>query len=193
MVLIYMMIFCSALYLAKAFYNIVRAVILRAALYIRLSKICKKHGYEISRKRPFPASFFGFSRRPDMVIKTASAEYIVRLITCRARKRHYHFVSHEWFVRAFKVYMLLPFLQGDELTLFKHVKYIPPLDGEFTGLEKQVVLLFNPSPLEITFTARGSAREIASNGSDFDGWLIYNARAFAKILEGEAGMRGDLS
>ena len=61
MVLIYMMIFCSALYLAKAFYNIVRAVILRAALYIRLSKICKKHGYEMSRKRPFSASFFGFS------------------------------------------------------------------------------------------------------------------------------------
>lgn len=86
----------------------------------------------------------------------------------------------------FKFYILLPFLNGD-IALFKRAKYLPPFDEKYlTGdKNKQFVLLFNPSPLEITYTAKANRRQIGSNGSDFDGWIIYNGKAFIRELSGD--------
>lgn len=184
--LYYISIFLLALYIVKGVYNWLHAIILRISLYIKLEKICKRHGFIMERPRFIFASFFRYSKRPDIVIKANGVDYIVRIITCRARKRIYHFVSHEWFVRAFKVYMLLPFMNSEDMVLFKRAKYIPPVDEKYlkdVKNKKQVVLLFNPSPLDITFTSRQSRRQIGSNGADFDGWLIYNGRAFAELLD----------
>ena len=183
---LYIIIFLLALFVLKAIYNILRAVILRIALYSRLSGICKKRGYELEKPRAIFASFFGYSKKPDIIIRTGETDYLVRIITCRARKRHYHFVSHEWFVRVFRYYILsLAFHSGTPLTLFKTAKYLPPLNEKYLapdGKNKRVILLFNPSPLEITFTSKSNRREIGSNGTDFDGWTIYNGKAFAQAI-----------
>lgn len=175
------LLFLLALFVAKAVYNRVRAVILRASLYLKLSKICKKRGFSFDTPRPFVASMIKFSKKPDILIETGGERFIVRIVTCFARKRHYCFVSPEWFVRVFKLY--LPVFAEDELAPFKRAKHIPPLDEKYLALGGRVVLLFNPSPLEITFAAAGSGREIASNGSVFDGMTIYNGKGFAEALE----------
>lgn len=184
MVLYYLFMFSVALFVAKGIYNIFRALSMRAALYIRLNKICKAKGFKIQKMRHFLAPFFRYSNKPDITLSTPDTDYLLRIITCRARKRTYHFVNHEWYVRAFKLYLLVPFMSSESLVLSKHAGHLPPLDEKFLhpdGRKKQVVLLFNPSPTDITFNS-SNRREIGSNGTDFDGWLIYNGKAFAQLL-----------
>ena len=187
MVLYYALFFLFVLFVLKGLYNWIHAAILRVMLYAKLGRICREKGYELDKPRSIFASFFRLSARPDVVIRTPGVEYIVRIITCRARKRVYHFVNHEWFVRAFRYYILsLAFHSGEPLTVTKICKYLPPLEDKYISRDaerrQQVVLLFNPSPLEITYTTRTNRREIGSNGTDFDGWLIYNAKGFASLL-----------
>lgn len=186
MKLYYLILILFILAVLKGIYNGIHAVILRASFYVKLGKIGRKKGCDIEKPRCMPASFFGYSRRPDIIVRTADTEYLVRIITCRARKRIYHFVDHEWFVRAFRLYLLMPFLSGESYTILKRCKHLPPLDGSYINAgerRQQVVLLFNPSPLDITYTTRSNRREIGSNGADFDGWLIYNSKGFLKLLE----------
>lgn len=187
MVLYYALFFLFVLFVLKGVYNWVHAIILRVMLYSKLGSICRKKGYELQKPRAIFASFFKLSSAPDVIIRTPDTEYLLRIITCRARKRVYHFVNHEWFVRALRYYVLsLAFHSGEPLTVTKTSKYLPPLDGKYissdTDRKQQVVLLFNPSPLEITYTTRSNQREIGGNDSDFDGWLIYNAKGFEKLL-----------
>ena len=189
-----MLMFLSALFIAKAIYNWIHALILRAVLYLKLLIICKRRGFKMKTPRFFFSSFFLMSKKPDILIKTGDTNYLIRIITCRARKRAYHFVNHEWFVRVFRLYMLLPFMNAEEMAPFKHAFRLPPLDEKYLsqGAENedakpQVVLLFNPSPLEITFTSCSNRREIGTNGSSFDGWLIYNGKAFAELLKRPEG------
>lgn len=187
MVLYYALFFLFVLFLLKGVYNWVHAAVLRVMLYSKLGAICRKKGYELQKPRFVFASFFRLSSEPDVIIRTPETEYLLRIITCRARKRVYHFVNHEWFVRAFRYYVLsLAFHSGEPLTVTKICKYLPPLDGKYISSDidrrQQVVLLFNPSPLEITYTTKSNQREIGSNNSDFDGWLIYNAKGFEKLL-----------
>ncbi len=121
------------------------------------------------------------------MITAGDTVYCVRIIACRARKRHYHFVNHEWFVRVFRYYILsLAFHSGTPLTVSKRAMRLPPLDEKYLSngeLKSRVALIFNPSPLEITFTSRDNRREIATNGTDFDGWLIYNGKGFIQTLD----------
>ena len=183
MQLYYLIFFLFILFILKGIYNWIHAIILRVMLYAKLSKICREKGYEMKKPRFIFASFFRLSAKPDIVIRTPGTEYVVRIITCRARKRVYHFVNHEWFVRALRYYILsLAFHSGTPLTLTKTCKYLPPLDSEYISDGQQVVLLFNPSPLEITYTTRTNQREIGTNSSVFDGWMIYNAKGFTSAL-----------
>lgn len=189
MILYYAVFFLFVLFILKGIYNWIHAIILRVMLYAKLGKICREKGYEIQKPRSIFASFFRLSSAPDVIIRTSDTEYLLRIITCRARKRVYHFVNHEWFVRAFRYYVLsLAFHSGEPLTVTKICKYLPPLDGKYIipDCKQQVVLLFNPSPLEISYTTRSNQREIGGNDSDFDGWLIYNAKGFAKLLTNDA-------
>lgn len=181
-----LIIFLVVLFVLKGIYNWLHAIILRIALYIRLTGICRKKNFRIKTPRFIFASFFRYSSKPDIIIETESVDYLVRIITCRARKRIYHFVSHEWFVRMFRYYILsLPFHSGTPVTLSKCCRRLPPIDEKYTGPDgrkKQVVLLFNPSPLEITCKMGPNRREICSNGTDFGGWLIYNGKAFEQEI-----------
>lgn len=186
MILYYLLLILLALFIVKGIYNWLHAIILRIMLCIKLDKICKKKGYKIEKPRFIFASFFCYSKNPDIIIRADSTDYLVRIITCRARKRIYHFVNHEWFVRVFRYYILtLAFHSGTPVTLSKSCKYLPPIDKTYLvadGRNKQVVLLFNPSPLEITYTTRTNHREIGGNGTVFDGWTIYNGKGFVQEL-----------
>ncbi len=180
MIIYYIIYFLLAVWIFKGIYNFLRAIIMRIILYIRLTKICKKRGYELIFPRFIFASFLRTSRKPDIIIMTPETDFFVRIMTCRARLRVYHFVNHEWFVRVAKTALLLPFLQG-EVTLHRHVGHMPPLEAE--GARARTVLLFNPAPLSVTFAA-GNRRELASNGTDFEGWTTFNGKGFAEFLEG---------
>lgn len=189
MILYYLLMFLLALFIIKWIYNCLRAIVLRIILYIKLAKVCKNKGYIMEKTRFILASFFKYSPKPDIIIRANDIDYIVRVITCRARKRIYHFVNHEWFVRVFRYYILtLAFHSGTPVTLSKSCKHLPPIDEKYLqhdGRKKQVVLLFNPSPLDITFTTRANRREIGTNGADFDGWVIYNAREFVQKVKAD--------
>ncbi len=190
MKLYYAIVFLVILFVLKAIYNRIRATVLRALLYMKLKKICKKRGFEFTAPRFIFASFFRLSTKPDIVIKTPDEDLIVRIITCFARKRTYHFVNHEWFVRVFKYFLLsLAFHSGEPLTLSRRVLRLPPTDEEFLrpdGRKKQEILLFSPSPLEITFNTSSNRREIASNGTDFEAWLVFNGKGFEGEVEGRS-------
>ena len=192
MILYYLVMILAALFVLKGIYNWVHAAVLRISLYIRLRGVCKSRGYEMNMPRFIFASFVRYSSRPDVIIKTGGVDYLIRIITCRQRKRVYHFVSHEWYVRVFRYYLLsLAFHSGTPLVLSRRARRLPPLDESFLSgegdVKKQMVLLFNPSPLEITFNSpREGGKKVAANGTDYDGWLIYNGKAFSKML-GEDG------
>lgn len=175
-----------ALLLIKSIFNWLRTIYHRTKLYVNLGKLCRKNTYEMQNVRLPIATLFTYSSKPDIIIKTDDTEYIIRLITCRARKRIYHFANHEFFARAMRVTFMQRFATNPTTyTLFKHFKHLPPLDEKYLtdgDLKKQVVLLFNPSPLEISYTSKGSKKEIGGNGSNFDGWMIYNAKGFIKLL-----------
>lgn len=187
MILYYLLFIFLALFILKGIYNWLHAIILRIMLYIELNRICRKKSFKIEKPRFIFASFFCYSKKPDILIQAGGTDYLVRIITCRARKRIYHFVSHEWFVRVFRYYILtLAFHSGTPITLSKNCKHLPPLDEKYlqpNGSKKQIVLMFNPSPLEITFSTRTNRRMIAYNGADFDGWVIYNGKGFKQVLD----------
>lgn len=190
MVFYYIIVFLLVLLILKCIYNWVRLVILRTVFCINLKRVCKKRGYGLKMPRFIFASFFRYSKKPDAVIMTGGTDYLVRMITCRARKRNYHFVDHEWFVRSMKLYMLLPFLEAEPIVLFRRAFYLPPLDEKYLrdgeSIKRQV-LLFNPSPIDITFTTRENRRAIGANGVDFDGWLICNGKGLIGELGRESG------
>ncbi len=103
MITYYLIYFFIALWIVKGLYNWIHAIILRLAMVQSIKKICKKRGFTLVKTRPIFASLFRFSPKPDMIVKTGGADYVLRVVTCRARKRIYHFVSHEWFVWVFKL------------------------------------------------------------------------------------------
>ncbi len=174
--------FAVAAVILKGVYNWVRAIVLRLTFISRLGRICRKNGYELKKPRNIFASFFCLSPKPDITVKVGGTEYLIRFITCRARKRAYHFADHEWFVRAMRLNLLFFLSQGESLTLFRKLKRLPPIDREYLTEGSQVVLLFNPSPVSITFTG-SNRRETGADGAYFDGWLIYSANGFKKLLE----------
>lgn len=177
--------FAVAALILKGAYNWVRAIFLRLSFLIGLGRICRENGFELKKPRAAFASFFRYSPKPDIIVKTGDAEYLIRLITCRARKRIYHFADHEWFVRALRLMLLLMSAPGESLTLFRKLKRLPPLDEKYLTPDSKVILLFNPSPIVITFTTHSNRREIGADSADFDGWLIYSANGFKKLLKSE--------
>lgn len=178
--------FAIAALLLKGAYNWLRAIILRTSFIISLGRICREKGFELKKPRNIFASLFCLSPKPDITVKAGDAEYLIRLITCRARKRVYHFADHERFVRAMLLNLLLFTAQGEHLTLFRRLKYLPPLDEKCLTPDSRVVLLFNPSPLSVTFNESPSRRELGTDGADFNGWLIYSAAGFKKLLGGSS-------
>ena len=171
--------------LVKTIYNWIRAFILRASFKRKLTKLCSEHCYDIKTVGGFWRSLFRYTSKPDIILKTPHTKYIIRFVTCRARKRFYHFVTPQFYAKYMKLYFAM-FGASKELgfRMFETSGYIPELDESYTKKSDnvQLILLFNPSPLVINCTSNGKKEE-AGNGSQFSNYTIYNANGFINLLK----------
>ena len=175
----------------KTLYNWIKALILRASFKQKLTKISSKRNYKIKIVGGFWKSLFKYTSKPDIILKTNSQTYMVRFVTCRARKRFYHFVTPEYYAKYMKLFftMMAPSRRdvGSSqigVRLFETSGYIPDFDEEHTKKYDNVkrILLFNPAPIVITCNCDGK-KEIAGNGSQFCNYTIYTAKGFLNLLD----------
>ena len=116
------------------------------------------------------------------VLKTNEKNYLIRFITCRKRKRFYHFASAEYYAFYSKLFFALPLAKKEEsLNIQETFRYLPPLADSFIckeeDLETETILLFSPAPVEISYNGK-----ILSNGSMLEGSTVYNGNGFLDFL-----------
>lgn len=188
-------------YLLKGAYNLIRAAIRRRALTARLMRIGREKGYAVQRVRSGAAALFRTSDRPDLVLDTPESEYRIRFLTCRSRKRFYHFVTPEYYVRYRKLYFAVVGVDKTTgLRLLESFRRLPPYAAEWSvgGKDENAgyggsepgakpirpVILADPAPLR--FTVAGSRPlDAPGGGKQADGWWFFSGTGFADFLEGE--------
>ena len=169
----------------KGIYNISRAIVLRVAFISKLSKLCKDKSYKLSLVRNPAFSFFRLSSAPDMILKTNDSEYIIRLITCRHRKRIWYFINDRIYVRVFRVFFTLRYSHRmDPFDVSKKLGHIPSLDKKYIKPNSTPVYIFNPSPIEINYITEDNEKKLGANGSVIHGTAIYNGKGFLNMLGG---------
>lgn len=176
------------LLLVKGGYNFLRAIILRGKFLHKLEKTCLYKQYRIQKVRPFLASFFRRSDAPDLILTIGDTEYLIRFITCQARKRFYYFITQEYYVRSLRLFTHLPTaVRLDSAHYFAQRKHVPPLNECFlnddTAMRKQLVFLLNPIPAELYYMDRiRKCRMPAENGVQLENYFIYSATGFLDLL-----------
>ncbi len=167
----------------KGIYNIVRATILRVAFMSKLSKLCRDKKYKLTFTRNPAASFFRVSSSPDITLKTDDTEYVIRLITCRHRKRIWYFINDRTYVRVFRVFFALRYSHRmDPFDISKKLGHIPPLDKKYIKSSSTPVYIFNPSPVEINYISEDNEKKLGGNGSRIHTTTIYNGNGFLNML-----------
>ena len=176
--------------LIKTIYNWIRSFVLRANFKRKLSKLSFQLNIKIKIVGGFWKSFFQYTSKPDVILKASTHTYVIRFVSCRARKRFYHFVTPEYYAKYMKLHFatLVPSRRQvsiDELgfRFGETAGYIPDFDEEYTkdyGNVKKI-LLFNPSPIVITCNCDGK-KQIVGNGSHFYDYTIYTAKGFLDLL-----------
>ena len=176
--------------LIKTIYNWIRAFVLRSNFKRKLTKLSSQRNYRIEIVGGFWKSLFQYTSKPDVILKASTYTYVIRFVSCRARKRFYHFVTPEYYAKYMKLHfaMLVPSRRQvsiDELgfRLLESSGYIPDFDEEYTKEYRNVkkILLFNPSPIVITCNCDGK-KEIVGNGSQFCDYTVYTAKGFLDLL-----------
>lgn len=161
-------------------YNTVRVLILRIKFYKDLQKRCDKNCVGIRKARTFLSTFFTHSSKPDLVVETSDTEYSVRFITCRSKGRSYHFPSPEFYVSSLYSTHVMSGMGLHSLASFRHLPRMKEIPSEKKIVQ---VLLFNPSPREITYVDQDKAQKVlAANGAQYEGILFYNAQGFLDLL-----------
>lgn len=165
-------------------YQMIRALVLRLRFDRNLKLICIRNDYKINRTRPFVASFFKHSSKPDLVVATPNAEYLIRFITCRNKGRSYHFPTSEYYVSSLRSTHVMSGTNLNVLTSFKHIPSITPCFLTDTNAVKKVqILLFNPSPREISYVnAEKNKKEFAHSGTAYENVIFYDASGFLDFL-----------
>lgn len=185
-VLIGMMVIAYCL--IKSAYQIIRVFVIRASFMKKVNKKCVEKMYSITHPRTFLASIIKTSSTPDMIIRTPENEFIVRFITCRQRKRMWYFVNAEYYVRVLRVYFNFPGSKRyDPMDLNRKMGRLPPIDNKYSdesnnSAKTTLVMLFNPSPVEINYIDENNKKFIAGNGSVIYGWTVYDGNAFLSLL-----------
>ncbi len=175
------------LWVSKIIFNIVRAIVLRVRFYIKLEKLCGEKGYTLTKNRAMFASFFGMSKKADIILCVGGTRYSVRLLTCFAHKRAYHFINERCYIRFARFGYILPMSKNiNKIRFFESIKKMPLLAEEQGGDIKQI-LLFNPSPAEV-FQLEGNRmkKSLVRDGAEMYGWNVYSAKGFLDLLEGRA-------
>ena len=179
-----LVVFC----VIKGIYNFAKTFILRFSFTRKLNKLCAEKKYKISYPRSPYASIFKCSSAPDIALKTPEKEYLIRLFTCRQRKRIFFFINANTYIKVFRVFFALPgSRRHDPFDIIKTLGQLPDPDSSFTkptSLEKVRVLLFNPAPAEINYIDENNNKLIAGNGSVIHGWTVYSAEGIINALGG---------
>lgn len=161
-------------------YNTGRALTLRIKFYKNLQNSCDKNGINFRKTRTFLSTFFMHSSKPDLVVETQDTEYLIRFITCRSKGRNYHFPSPEFYVSSLYSTHVMSGLGLHSLASFRHLPSMNELSSEKESVQ---VLLFNPSPREITYVDQDKAQKaLATNGTRYEGILFCNAQGFLDLL-----------
>ena len=171
------------LWFAKTIFNLVRAIVLRVSFYVKLKEICRVKGYAITLQRTPFASFFSMSKKSDLIVDTGGTRYSVRLLTCFAHKRAYHFINERYYVCFARFGYVLPMSKNiNKIRFFESLKKLPKLSDERNENTKQI-LIFNPSPIEI-YQLEDSRinKSLVTNGSEMYGWLVYGASGFLNLI-----------
>lgn len=116
-------------------------------------------------------------------------------VSCRARKRFWHFVSPEYAVRYLRFYFaVIGVSKATGFRAFERFFRLPPFDDTPAGentVKRQSILLFDPKPIQITCVSGGARTENGVNGTEFDGWLIFDGKGFTEYLK-NYGKENDL-
>ena len=172
-----------ALGFIKMSFDFFRAIFLRIRFYIKLKKLCSEKGYTLSKKRSIFASFLRMTSKADFIVDTVNERYSVRVITCFAHKRAYHFINEKFYVRFTRFGYVLPMSKAiNKIRFFEKMKKMPPLKNSEDKNIKQVLLL-NPSPMEV-FQLEGNRmnKSLVRDGSEMYGWTVYSGLGFLKYL-----------
>ena len=187
-VFVFLLMILAVFCIAKRIYNFIRAAALRFVFKYKLRTICNEKKYKIKFLRNPILSFFKISSIPDVTVKTNEAEYLLRFITCRNRKRIWYFINDKIYVRVFRVFFATPGApRHAPIDLSKKLGHIPPIDKKYADPRTKnmiPVLLFNPSPVEINYLDEENQKLVAGNGSVIHGQTVYNANGFLNILGG---------
>ena len=172
-----------ALCAAKILFNFIRAVVLRVSFYKRIKKLCKDKGYEMTKKRGMFASFFRITKKADFTVEARGERYSVRLITCFAHKRAYHFINDRYYVQFARFGYILPMSRSiNKIRFFEKLKKLPELNADEGENIKQILLL-NPSPMEVFQLEGGRMKKsLVVDGAVMYGWQVYGAGGFLKML-----------
>ena len=181
MLLDLLIVYFAVLYLFRT----VKAIIGRKRLIKQIKKICRERKHRLTLHRSPIASIFRLSKKTDLSVETHERVYHVKLFSCLARKKIYHFVDRNSYVTYLKVYFALPFAaKASESLLFSTFHRFMaevPSDGE----KESFVLLFNPVPNDVTYIDETGMRRVAGNGSFIDSMLVCNAKGFCELIEEE--------
>ena len=169
--------------MTKILFNFIRAVVLRVSFYTRLKILCEDKGYEITKKRGIFASFFRITKNADFTVQARGERYSVRIITCFAHKRAYHFINDRYYVQFARFGYVLPMSSGiNKIRFFEKLKKLPELNADEGENIKQILLL-NPSPMEVFQLEGGRMKKsLVVDGAVMYGWQVYGAGGFLKML-----------
>lgn len=191
---------------------IVAVVIFNAALVVfkrikgahTILKLKKECGAQIHFYR-FPlSSFFKLTKKPDLSVELGDKLYLIRFINGKSRFKYLHFASPDFFVTYSKaLFTLSGFFHlrgryritensGFSTTSRRSVKILPKLEipekiNDYCQKEGKTavpVLIFNPSPREISYIAeKRTSVMYAYFGDKVFGSMLFSPTSFVNYAD----------
>lgn len=178
----------ALLILAVFLVQCIRAVIMRALLVHKLKKICGSQNYQIQKHRWLFLSILFKSSKVDLSIHTGDQVYHVRFLASLSSKKVFHFVDEYNYISYLKTFTALPMAtKVSEQINFAMFHRLPVGERKLpTSSNDTYVLLFNPTPNNITSVVDGTTTEIG-NGTKIGTLVAYNGKGFCDMLKNNNG------
>ncbi len=171
----------------------------RVRTVVKISSLKKTNNAKITYTRMPFSSYFKLSPKPDIVVEIGRVTYLIRLINGKGALRFLHFASPEYFVTFSKIRISFSGLLGlarknrvsnSVSTSKRSVKILPHLEipEKYTKPDYQnktvPVLIFTPTPNEITYVAETKTRiKPAFEGDLMYGQMIFTPSTFVSYAD----------
>lgn len=193
------------IYLIYRIYCFIRLVVKRCIAVKQLKKLGNEKNVKIKFTRSVFSTLFGMSSLPDVCAEVGDKIYLMRFYNGRGKKTQAHFANEEYSV----IYSIMLFQAVFSLrartrinsmsqvrnvsTFRRKVKIVPKLEipAEYRNAEeygKSVipVLVFNPTPSEVTYVSdEKTSIKLAFTGDEFRGIKIFTGSTVVNFLERE--------